>query len=56
LAGHLILRFRQEEDALQNKITRFLAQVREGIRSAKLANMSYYDTEKKVKGFSSSLH
>ena len=51
LAGHLILRYKQEEDVLQNRVSRFLAQVREKIRSAKLANLSYMDTEKKVKGF-----
>ncbi len=52
LANTLILRFRQEEDILQEKLSRFLAQARERIRSGKLANLSYFDLEKKIVGFS----
>jgi len=52
LANTLILRFRQEEDVLQEKLSRFLAQARERIRSGKLANLSYFDLEKKIVGFS----
>jgi hypothetical protein len=52
LAGALILRFRQEEDVLHEKLSRFLAQTRERIRSGKLAKLSYFDLEKKIVGFS----
>ena len=55
LAGALVLRFQQEEDVLYGKIAKFLAQARERIRSGKLAKMSYYDMEKKIKGFSTTL-
>jgi hypothetical protein len=50
LAGALILRVKPEEDVLFEKMAKFLATVRERIRSAKLAKLSYIDTEKKVKG------
>lgn len=55
LASALILRFKQEEDVLYGKIAKFLAQVRERIRSGKLAKLSYFDMEKKMKSFSSKL-
>jgi hypothetical protein len=55
LAGITLLRFKQEEDILMEKMAKFLAQARERIRSAKLAKLSYYDTEKKVKGFALNL-
>ena len=43
LSGHLILRYKQEEDVIQDKMFRFLNQVKERIRSGKLANLSYFD-------------
>ena len=52
LAGALVLRFKQEEDSVHEKMAKFLAQVRERIRSGKLAKLSYIDMEKKVQGFS----
>ncbi len=51
LAGALILRFKQEDDVLHEKLSRFLAQTRERIRSGKLAKLSYFDLEKKIVGF-----
>ncbi len=56
LADVLVLRFRQEEDVLHEKAAKFLAQVRERIRSGRLANLSYYDLEKKINGFSVNLN
>jgi hypothetical protein len=50
LAGALLLRFRQEEDLLHEKMTKFLASVRERIRSGKLSKLSYFDLEKKIVG------
>ncbi len=50
LAGALVLRVKPDEDVLFEKMAKFLATVRERIRSAKLAKLSYIDTEKKVKG------
>ena len=54
LAGVLILRFKQEEGAVHEKMAKFLAQTRERIRSGKMAKLSYIDLEKKVVGFNSS--
>lgn len=51
LANVLVLRFKQEEDVLQDKLARFLAQAREKIRSAKLAKLSYYDLNRKMKAY-----
>jgi len=53
LANALVLRFKQEEDRLHEKLAKFLAQTREKIRSGRLAKLSYLDMEKKVKGFTS---
>ncbi len=53
LAGALILRFKQEEDSVHEKVAKFLAQTRERIRSGKLAKLSYFDLEKKIVGFTS---
>ena len=52
LSGHLVLRYKQEEDIIQDKMFRFLNQVSERIRSGKLANLSYFDMSKKITGFS----
>ena len=51
LAGAIVIRFKQEADVLEEKMARFLAQAHERIRSGKLAKLSYWDLEKKVKGF-----
>ncbi|MBS3148552.1 hypothetical protein J4219_06700 [Candidatus Woesearchaeota archaeon] len=51
LAATVVLRFTQETDIVEEKMTRFLSQVNERIRSGKLAKLSYWDMEKKVKGF-----
>ncbi len=56
LANALVLRFRQEEDVLFGRVAKFLATARERIRSGRLSNLSYYDMEKKINGFSSSLN
>ncbi len=55
LAGVVLLRYVQEQDVMQEKMTKFLAQARERIRSGRLAKLSYYDMEKKIKGFSMKL-
>jgi len=55
LAGVTLLRFKQEEDILMERMAKFLAQAKERIRSAKLAKLSYYDMEKKIKGFALNL-
>lgn len=55
LADVVLLRYKQEQDVLQEKMTKFLAQARERIRSGKLAKLSYYDMEKKIKGFTAKL-
>lgn len=52
LAGALVLRFKQEEDVLFERLAKFLAQVRERVRSGKLEKLSYFDLAKKVKGAS----
>ena len=53
LAGALVLRFKQEEDAVHEKLAKFLAQVRERIRTGRLGKLSYHDISKKVIGMSS---
>ena len=53
LAGALILRFKQEEGLVHEKMAKFLAQTRERIRSGKMAKLSYLDLEKKIVGFTS---
>jgi hypothetical protein len=53
LAGALILRFKQEEGLVHEKMAKFLAQARERIRSGKMAKLSYLDLEKKIVGFTS---
>jgi hypothetical protein len=52
LAGALVLRFKQEEELVHERLAKFLAQARERIRSGKLAKLSYIDLEKKIVGFS----
>jgi len=52
LANVLVLRFRQEEDLLHDRLAKFLAQARERIRSGRLSNLSYLDLSKKIVGFS----
>ncbi|HLF54858.1 MAG TPA: hypothetical protein VI612_04005 [Candidatus Nanoarchaeia archaeon] len=55
LADVVLLRYKQEQDVLQEKMTKFLAQARERIRSGKMSKLSYYDMEKKIKGFTAKL-
>ncbi len=50
LAGALVLRIKQEEGLVEEKLAKFLASVRERIRSAKLSKLSYHDIEKKING------
>ena len=52
LAGHVVLRFTQEQDVIQERMARFLGQTKERIRSGKLAKLSYFDMERRVSGFS----
>lgn len=56
LAGALILRFKQEEGLVHERMSKFLAQTRERIRSGKMAKLSYLDLEKKVVGFTSTFN
>jgi hypothetical protein len=51
LAGALLLRFKQDEEQVHEKMARFLAQTREKIRNGRMSKLSYMDMEKKVKGF-----
>lgn len=50
LAGTVMLKFTQETDVLEEKMARFLAQVKERIHAGKMAKLSYYDMEKKIRG------
>jgi len=52
LAGHLVLRFKQDPEIVEERLAKFLATVRERIRSGKLSKMSYFDLEKKIVGCS----
>jgi len=52
LAGALVLRVKPDEDVIYEKLAKFLASVRERIRSGKLSKLSYFDLEKKVVGAS----
>lgn len=49
LAGAIVLNFKQDIDVLEEKMARFLAQVKERIHAGKMAKLSYYDLEKKIK-------
>jgi hypothetical protein len=55
LGGVVILRVQNDEEELAEKMARFFGSVRERIRSAKLARLSYFDMERKVKGMSADL-
>ena len=50
LAGTVVLNFKQETDVLEEKMARFLAQTKERIHAGKMAKLSYYDMEKKIRG------
>ena len=50
LAGHLILRFKQDPDMVEERLAKFLATIRERIRSGKMSKLSYFDIERKVVG------
>jgi len=50
LAGTVMLKFTQETDVIEEKMARFLAQVKERIHAGKMAKLSYYDMEKKIRG------
>ncbi|HLC33058.1 MAG TPA: hypothetical protein VJJ82_04480 [Candidatus Nanoarchaeia archaeon] len=50
LAGAVVLNFTQETDVIEEKMARFLAQVKERIHAGKMARLSYYDMEKKIRG------
>jgi hypothetical protein len=52
LAGALVLRVKQDQEVLYERLAKFLASVRERIRSGKLAKLSYFDLEKKIVGAS----
>ena len=52
LAGHVVLRFAQEQDVIHERMARFLGQTKERIRSGKIAKLSYFDMERRVSGFS----
>ncbi len=56
LSGALIVRYTQETDIIHEKMTRFVAQVRERIRSGKLSKLTYWDLEKQVKGMNLKLN
>jgi hypothetical protein len=55
LAGTVLIRLRGDDDLIAERIAKFFATVRERIRSAKAARMSYLEIEKKVVGFSTEL-
>lgn len=55
LAGAVLIRLRGDEDVLGERIAKFFATVRERIRAAKAARMSYLEIERKVVGFSTEL-
>lgn len=50
LANIVMVRSKQDDEELLEKIARFLNSVKERIRVAKLSKLSYADMEKKVKG------
>ena len=49
LAGTIVLNFKQDVDVLEEKMSRFLAQVKERIHAGKMSKLSYYDMEKKMR-------
>jgi hypothetical protein len=55
LAGTVVIRCKQDEEEMMEKMARFLQSVKERIRSGKLARLSYYDLEKKIKGMTLNL-
>lgn len=49
LSGVVILSFKDDEDIVMDKITRFLASVREKMKAASTGRMTYYDVEMQIK-------
>ena len=52
LASTVLIRIKGDEESIEETLTKFLSSIRERIKSAKLSRVSYYDMERKVKGFS----
>ena len=50
LAGIVMVRVLHDEEELLEKMSRFLASIKERMRSARLGKLSYMDIEKKVRG------
>jgi hypothetical protein len=50
LAGLVNIRWTQDEEAVQERLARFLATLGEKARNAKRKNLSYYELEKQVLG------
>jgi len=48
LAGLVNIRWAQDEEAVQERLARFLATLGEKVRNAKRKNLSYYELEKQV--------
>lgn len=48
LVGLLNIRWAQDEEAVQERLARFLATLSEKVRNAKRKNLSYYELEKQV--------
>lgn len=50
LAGIVSIRFRNDIDEMQDRLTNFFRTIVNGIRSSKMAKMSYGDMERKITG------
>ena len=50
LAGHVAVRFRKDEEELQQSLAKFYIKAHDQIRSAKMSKLSYYEMEKKIVG------
>lgn len=50
LAGIVMVRMMYDEEELLEKMSRFLANIKERIRTARMNKLSYMDIEKKVRG------
>lgn len=49
LAGHVMIRYVQEEDKIMERMAKFLSSVKETVRTSKLNKESYYDMQMKIK-------
>jgi len=49
LSGIVNIKWMQDEEIIQERMTKFLAALREKMRNAKRKNISYYDLEQQIK-------